>query len=194
MNLDVISDYSIENNPQNDNYLDITIKQTMENTSDEILYMVGTALHIPKELNTKPEETTLYNLVSDTVICFEKHYLDNNSGYGEGFGYYRSSGQTVRTRKDTLLPNQSFNFVFKMTIEPLLDKFEIYPMYLINIETKGERIWPKSIITVNDKLYEGTVNYMKKCGLAIPTYILFSINNGNLSVVSPDDIESTFES
>ena len=193
MGLDVISDYSIKHNQSDSSYLDIEIKQTMTNTTEDTLYMVGIILHIPKVLKTKPNDTKLYNLLSDTVLCKTRYELDNDFGYGEGFGYYRSGGQTISTRKDTLLPKESFNFFFKMTIEPLLEKFEIYPMYLTNIETKGEKIWPGSIITIDGKKYQGDVHYVKFCGLAIPTYILFSINNGELKVVSPDEIEPTFK-
>ncbi|MCK5537083.1 carboxypeptidase regulatory-like domain-containing protein [bacterium] len=192
LGLDVISNYLIEKDSVNSSYLNLRIKQTMKNTYDDTLFMVGIVLHIPKVLNTKPIDTKLYNLISDTVICDERfeYYRDNFRVDGFSMG---ASGQTIITRKDTLLSDESFEFIFEMIIEPLLDKFEIYPMYLVNIETKDRnRMWPASIIIINENKYNGPVNYFKVCGLSIPTYILFSIDNGALRVVSPDDIDPTF--
>jgi hypothetical protein len=193
MGLEVISEYKIEKDTSNSSYINIEIKQTMVNTTEENMNMVGVVLHVPRELNTKPDETNLYQLISDTVISSNKYDLDHDWGFGEGFGLYRSDGQTVTIVKDILMPNTSFEFIFKMTIEPLVDKFEIYPMYQIYFETNGERIWPQSIVTVDDKKYDGNVDYLKVCGLAIPTYILFSIDKEKLRVVSPEEVEPTFK-
>ncbi len=194
MGLEVISEYKIEKDTANLSYLNIEIKQTIINTAQEKMHTVGIALHVPRVLWTKPEDTYLYKLISDTLITdVKKNVIDHNSGIGEGFGFYRSKGQTIKVQKDILQSNNSFEFIIKMTIEPLLEKFEIYPMYVLQFETKGERVWPQSVITVNNKKYEGPVDYLKVCGLSIPTYILFSIDDGNLRVVSPDEIEPTFK-
>jgi hypothetical protein len=67
-----------------------------------------------------------------------------------------------------------------------------YPFHQISAESKGERIWPASIITVGNKNFNGPVNYLRVCGLAIPTYILFSIDNNLLRVVDPKEIEPPF--
>ncbi len=190
--LEVISDYSIKKNLIDSTQLDIQIIQTMQNTGPDTLFWVGVVLYIPKGLNTKPSDTNLYNLISDTVICDIRCDYARDFGRVDGFAV-RGTGQQITTRKDTLLPYQSYNFTYQMIIEPLLDKFEIYPMYIIYIETRGERIWPGSIITINNNRYSGPVQYLKVCGLAIPTYILFSINGDDLQVLSPDDIEPTFK-
>jgi len=191
LGLDVISDYSIEKSSDDSSYLNLQIKQTMVNTTEDTLFMVGIVVFIPRELKYNSNNIKLYNLISDTVI-YERRFEYWDVGRVDGFSM-PANGQQVVTRIDTLLPNNSFSFVYKMIIEPLEDKFEIYPMYLISIDTRGKRIWPKSIITVNGKVYEGNINYMKFCGLSIPTYILFSINNGELKVVSPNDIDPTFK-
>lgn len=191
LNLDIISDYSIERNPNNSSYIDIEIKETKLNTSNDTIYNIGILLHVPRELKINSEWEKLYNLVSDSVITTSIFHLYHKSGLVDGFGN-RSSGHWIWTQKDTLLPNHSFDFLYKMTIEPLMDKFEIYPFHQIRTESKGERIWPASIITFDNKIYTGPVDYLRVCGLALPTYILFSIDKDNLRVVSPDDIEPTF--
>jgi len=191
MGLEVISEYKIEKDTSNSSYINIEIKQTMVNTTKEKMYNLGISLYIPKELSTRKLDTTFYNIIRDTILATKRnsyyYYISKVNGFGMG-----SSGQEFNTISEVLQPNEKFDFSIKMIIEPLVEKFEIYPMYLISFETKGERIWPKSIITSNNKTYNGTVDYLKVCGLAIPTYILFSINNGVLNVVSPDEIEPTF--
>lgn len=195
MGLEVISEYKIEKNTNNASYLDIEIKQTMINKTKEKMYMVGILLYIPQELKAIESDTTLdmYNIIKDTVLSSNKKLAYYHEWVRiDGFGT-RATGQQVTTSSEVLEPNKQFNFIVKMTIEPLVSKFEIYPAYIISFETKGERIWPKSIITVNEKKYKGNVDYLKVCGLSIPTYTLFSINDGVLRVVSPDEIEPTFK-
>lgn len=145
---------------------------------------------MPRE--SELEDIKLYNLVSDTLISKSIHSLYHEGHSSDGFGFPLCLGQWVWTQKDTLLPHQSFELIYKMTIEPLLDKFEIYPFHQIRTESKGERIWPASKITVDNKIYNGPVNYIRVCGLALPTYILFSIDKDNLRVVNPEEIEPTF--
>ncbi|PID58194.1 MAG: hypothetical protein CR986_08220 [Ignavibacteriae bacterium] len=193
LGLDVVSEYKIEKNMIDTSLLDIQIKQTMINTTQEDMYMVEIFLNIPRELNTKPNDTKLYELVSDTVITNLNYYLDHDCGLGEGFGFFRSTGQSIDISNEFLKPQSSFEFTYRMKIKPLIEKFEIYPMYLIHLETKGKRIWPASKITYNKKVYEGKVDYLRVCGLSIPTYILFSIDKDNLRVVSPNEIEPTFK-
>jgi hypothetical protein len=196
--LDIVSDYSIEKDTIDSNYVDIEIKETLQNTTDDTLYRIGTHLFVPRELETQtdpynPRYTVLYNLISDTIISDIRLYLFNNEWTNDGFGFF-AGGQQVEGGGFILLPYQSCQFVFKMTIEPLLDKFEIYPSYGVTFITpNGDRIWPASIITVNDRRYNGQVHYLKECGFVLPTYILFSINHGTLKVVSPDDIVPTFK-
>jgi hypothetical protein len=198
--LEIVSDYSITMNSVNPNYIDIEIKETLRNTTNEMLYGIGTELFVPKNLMTKfdppngSEYTNLYNLVSDNVTSpsNNKFYLYNQYSTGEGFGFF-ATGQQVSTGEFILFPHQSLEFVFKMTIEPLLDKFEIYPTYGFEYMTiGGNRIWPASIITINGKRYDGEVHYLKECDLVLPTFILFSIDNGVFKVASPDDIVPTF--
>jgi hypothetical protein len=198
--LDIVSDYSITKNSVNPNYIDIEIKETLRNTTNEMLYGLGTEIFVPKELVTKfdppngSEWAHLYNLISDTVISppNNKFYLYNQFYTGEGFGF-PALGQQISTGEFILFPHQSLEFVFKMTIEPLLDKFEIYPTYGFEFITiGGNRIWPASIITINGKRYNGEVHYLKECDLVLPTYILFSIDNGVFKVASPDNIVPTF--
>lgn len=191
--LDIISTYSIEKNANNPQYINIEIKETLQNITNDTLYRVSTHLFIPRELKLSPDYTTLYNLISDTIISINKLYLYNNAGTSEGFGFH-AVGQEIESDKFILLPAQSFEFVFKMTIQPLLNKFEIYPSYGITyIRNDDIRIWPASIITVNNKKYAGEVNYLKECTFVLPTYILFSVNKDSLKVVSPDEIEPTFK-
>jgi len=45
---------------------------------------------------------------------------------------------------------------------------------------------------MNGKRYDGEVHYLKECDLVLPTYILFSIDNGVFKVTSPDSIVPTF--
>jgi len=162
----------------------------MTNTTEDTLYMVGLVLFIPRELYEN--DIKLYKLIYDTLIYNDRFEYEEDLGRVDGFSN-GAIGEEIITRKDTLVANESFDFTFRMTIEPLLDKFEIYPMYLVSIETKGERIWPTSIITVDGQKYKRDVHYVKFCDLAIPTYILFSINNGELKVVSPNELEPTFK-
>ncbi|MGD8782654.1 MAG: hypothetical protein PVH88_27325 [Ignavibacteria bacterium] len=190
--LEVTSEYKIERDEENSSYLNLEIKQTMENTTEENMYVVVISLHVPKELRTRTIDTIYYRIISDTMLTDVKksaYYRDTGTIDGFGLG---SIGQNVDIQLDVLRPDESFDFTIKMTIEPLLDKFEIYPSSIISFYTKGERIWPKSIITYNGEEYNGNVGYLELCNLAIPTYILFSINNGELKVVSPDEIEPTF--
>lgn len=195
MGLEVTSEYKIEKDTSDSSYINIEIKQTMLNTTKTKMYAVGILLYIPKELKAKGSTTTLdmYNIIRDTVLSSNKklayyHKWSRIDGFGT-----RATGQQVTTASEVLEPNKQFNFLVKMTIEPLVRKFEIYPAYIISFETKGERIWPKSIITVNEKKYNGHVDYLKVCGLSIPTYTLFSINDEVLRVVSPNEIEPTFK-
>lgn len=197
--LEIVSDYSITKNSVNPNYIDIQIKETLRNTSNQTLYGLGTEIFVPKDLMIKPDPynpgyANLYNLVSENVISSSnnKFYLFDQYGTGDGFGF-GAFGQDVSTDDFVLLPYQSFEFVYKMTIEPLLDKFEIYPSYGFEYVTiGGNRIWPASIITINGKRYDGEVHYLKVCDLVLPTYILFSINHGVFTVTSPDSIVPTF--
>ena len=196
--LEIVSDYSITKNSVNPKYIDIQIKETLRNTSNQTLYGIGTDIFVPKEIMTaNPGNTpyvTFYNLISDNVTSSSnnKFYLYNQEGLADGFGIF-AVGQDVSTYGNILLPHQSFEFVFKMTIEPLLDKFEIYPTNGIEFITiGGNRIWPASIITINGKRYDGEVHYLKQCGLFLPTYILFSIDHGVFTVTSPDSIVPTF--
>ena len=198
--LDIVSDYSIKKDTNNPNYINIEIKETLQNTTNDTLYRVGTHLFVPSELMTKPdpynpEYTSLYRLISDTVISpsDNKCYLYNNAHSSEGFGFF-AGGQEVELGGFILQPNHSYQFTFRMTIEPLLNKFEIYPSYGVTfIKVDNNRIWHVSIITINGKRYDGRVHYLKEVGFVLPTYILFSINNGTLKVVSPEDIEPTFK-
>jgi hypothetical protein len=190
--LEVTSEYKIEWDEENSSYLNLEIKQTMENTTEENMYVVGIFLHVPRELSTRQIDTTYYRIISDTLLTdVEKSAYCRDWGKVDGFGLW-TVGQYVNMQSDVLRPDGSFDFTIKMTIEPLLDKFEIYPSLIISFYTKGERIWPKSIITYNGEENNGNVDYLKAVVLAIPTYILFSINNGELKVVSPDMIEPTF--
>ncbi len=198
LNMDVISDYSIQKDSINPNYLNVEIKQTLQNTSADTIFRIGFLLFVPRELMTKfdlyqPEYTALYDLVSDTVISplDNKCYLYNNSHQNDGFGFF-AGGQEMHPALFVLPPYQSYQFVFKMTIEPLLAKFEIYPSYAANMTIKGNPVWPSSIITINGKKYDGQVHYLRQCSLGMPTYILFSIDNGTFKVVSPNDIVPTF--
>lgn len=192
LGLEVISDYKIERDGTNSSYLNLEIKQTMVNTTEENMYVIGISIHVPKELRTRTIDTTYYNIISDTMLTnVKKAAYYREWGTSDGFGLW-TNGQNVEIQADVLPPGGSFNFNIKMTIEPLLNKFEIYPSSIISFYTKGERIWPKSIITYKGKEYTGHVDYLKAVGLGIPTYILFSINNGELKVVSPDMIEPTF--
>jgi hypothetical protein len=196
--LEVTSEYKIERDEENSSYLNLEIKQTMENTTEENMYVVGIALYVPRRLmtrqidTTRTIDTTYYKIISDTMltdVVKSAYYRDWGKVDGFGLG---SIGQDVNMQSDVLRPDESFDFTIKMTIEPLLDKFEIYPSSIITFDTKSERIWPKSIITYNGEEYNGNVDYLKVCNLGIPTYILFSINNGELKVVSPDMVEPTF--
>lgn len=198
--LDIISDYSIKKDTVDSNYINIEIKETLQNITNDTLYSMGTDLFVPRELETKfdppygSEWTKLYNLISDTVISPGniKCYLYNQHGTGEGFGFF-AVGQEIEVGGFILLPNQSYQFTFKMTIQPLLDKFEIYPSYAVMfIKVDSDRIWPASIITINRKRYNGQVHYLKEVGIVSPTYILFSINKDLLRVLSPDEIVPTF--
>ncbi len=199
LDMDVVSDYSIQKDSVNPNCVDIEIKQTLQNTSSDSIYRIGFLLFVPRELETKfappngSEWTTLYDLISDTVISpsSNKCYLYNTWFQNEGFGF-PARGQEMNPSWFVLPPYQSFQFVFKMTIQPLLDKFEIYPSYAVNMTIKGDPIWPSSVVTVNGKKYDGQVHYLKQCSLGMPTYILFSIDNGTLKVVSPNEIVPTF--
>ncbi|MGD8782655.1 MAG: hypothetical protein PVH88_27330 [Ignavibacteria bacterium] len=186
--LEVTSEYKIERDEENSSYLNLEIKQTMENTTEENMYVVGISLHVPRV----GPSATYYRIISDTLLTnVVKSAYYRDWGTNDGFGLW-TNGQYVNMQSDVLLPDGSFDFTIKMTIEPLLDKFEIYPSSGVMFYTKGERIWPKSIITYNGEEYNGNVDYLELCDFAIPTYILFSINNGELKVVSPDEIEPTF--
>ena len=198
LNMDVTSDYSIQKDSINPNYLNVEIKQTLQNTSSDTISRIGFLLFIPRELMTKfdlyqPEYTILYNLICDTVISppNNKCYLYNTWFQNEGFGF-PARGQEMNPAWFVLPPYQSYQFVFKMTIQPLLDKFEIYPSYAVKMTIKGDPIWPSSIITVNNESFDGQVHYLRQCSLGMPTYILFSIDHGTLKVVSPDNIVPTF--
>jgi len=192
LGLEVTSDYKIEWDEENPTWLNLEIKQTMENTTAENMYEVGILIHIPRELFTRQMDTTCYRIISDVMLTnVKKSAYDRDTGRADGFGL-GSIGQEVTMEEDVLRPGKSFGFTIRMTIEPLLDKFEIYPASLIQFLTKGERIWPKSKITYNGEAYDGHVDYLKICNLGIPTYILFSINNGEIKVASPDEIEPTF--
>jgi len=198
LGLEVTSEYKIEWDEENSTWLNLEMKQTMLNTTAENMYEVGIALHVPRELSTRQIDTTrhidstYYRVISDTMLTkVKKSAYDRDWGRVDGFGL-GSIGQEVTMQEDVLRPGESFGFTIKMTIEPLLDKFEIYPFSLMYFFTKGERIWPQSIITYNGEAYDGHVDYLKLCNLAIPTYILFSINNGEIKVASPDEIEPTF--
>jgi len=200
MDLKIIYDYSIKKHSLNPVRLSLSVKVTMQNCGERSLYTAGVVFHVPKELwtsianDTINSDTKLYNLIEDQVKSSSKKIsLIKYSNYGEGFGFYRSSGQTIEILEDILPPNQSYSFEYSMIIEPVLEKFEIYPMHHIYFEEKGEKVWPESKITVNGANYNGQVNYLKVCGLAIPTYILFSINGDELKVVGPDEIEPTFK-
>ena len=198
MGLEVRSEYQIEWDEENSTWLNLEMKQTMLNTTAENMYEVGILLHVPRELFTRQIDTTrlidstYYRIISDAMLTdVKKSAYDHDWGRGDGFGLM-TIGQEVTMEEDVLRPGESFGFTVKMTIEPLLDKFEIYPASLIQFFTKGERIWPQSIITYNGEAYDGHVDYLKLCNLAIPAYILFSINNGEIKVASPDEIEPTF--
>ncbi len=197
--MDIVLDCSIERDSVDSRYLNIEIKETAKNITNDALSRIGIELFVPRELLTKfdpynPEYTKLYNLVSDTVISpsDNKCYLSNRFGTNDGFGFF-AEGQEMNPSYFILPPHQSYEFVFKMKIEPLLDKFEIYPTYGVTyITTSKDRIWPGSIITLNNNKYQGEVHYLKELGLVMPPYILFSINKDTLRVVSPDDIVPTF--
>ncbi len=199
LNLEVVSDYSITKNSVYPKYIDIQIKETLRNTSNQSLYGIGTHIFVPKKLMIKPDPynsvyANLYNLVTENVTSPSNTKFDilDEFGTGEGFGFF-ATGQFVATGDFVLLPHQSFEFVFKMTIEPLLDRFEIYPSYGFLFITKGgSRIWPTSIVTINGKRYDGEVHYLKVSDLVLPTYILFSIDHGVFTVTSPDSFVPTF--
>jgi hypothetical protein len=188
LGMEVTSEYKIEKDEENPSYLNLEIKQTMENTTDEDMYDIDISIHVPIE----GQSATYYNIISDTLLTdMEKSDYYRGWTTADGFGLF-TNGQDAEIVSDVLHPNESFDFIIKMTIEPLLDKFEIYPSSGAMFYTKGERIWPKSIITYNGEEYNGNVDYLELGEFAGPTYILFSINNGELKVVSPDEIEPTF--
>jgi len=194
---------SIEKDSVDSRYINIEIKETARNITTDTLFRVGLFLFVPRKLQTKydpnyenggSEFTELYNLISDTVISpsNNKCYLLNQIGFSDGFGFH-AIGQDMGPSLFNLQPYQSYEFIFKMKIEPLQDKFEIYPLYGVGyITTSKDRIWPSSIITLNDNKYQGEIHYLKELGLVMPTYVLFSINNDTLRVVNPDDIIPTF--
>jgi hypothetical protein len=177
----------------------LLIKETIKNITNNTLSRLGIFLFVPRELTTKqdpynPEYTKLYNLISDTAISLSdnKCYFYNQYWTGDGFGFF-AGGQDIGPSLFDLPSYQTYEFVFKMKIEPLLDKFEIYPTYGVGyITTSKNRIWPSSIITLNKNKYQGEVHYLKELALVMPTYILFSINKDTLRVVSPNDIVPTF--
>ncbi len=196
LDMDVISDYSIKKDAVNPGLLDVEIKQTLQNTSSDSIYRIGFSLAVPRELMTKWDPsvyTSLYNLISDTVVSSVENesVLWNNSYGTDGFGFFCAQ-ETMGPGWFILLPHQSYQFEFKMTMQLLLDKLEIYPSYLDNLTMKGGiPIWPSSIITVNGKRYDGQVHYLRQASLGMPTYILFSIDHGTLKVTSPDKIVPT---
>jgi flagellar hook assembly protein FlgD len=199
--MEVALNCSIERDSVDSRYINIEIKETARNITNDTLSRIGIELFVPRELETKfdppngSEFTKLYNLISDTIISPDnnKCHLYNQWGTNEGFGFW-AEGQEMNPSYFVLPPHQSYEFVFKMKIEPLLEKFEIYPTYGVTyITTTMDRIWPASIITLNNNKYQGEVHYLKEFGLVMPTYILFSINKDTLRVVSPDDIEPTFK-
>lgn len=198
LDMDVISDYSIQKDSIDSGYIDVEIKQTLQNTSSDSIYRIDFLLFVPRELMTQSDPTSqkfteLYNLISDTAISpgTNKCYLVNDLFRGDGFGFF-AGGQEMGPNWFVLPPYQSYQFIFKMKIQPLLNKFEIYPLYLVSMTMKGNPIWPSSIITINGKRFEGRVHYLRQCTLGMPTYILFSIDNGTYKVVSPNDIVPTF--
>lgn len=198
LDMEVISDYSIQKDSFNPDYLNVEIKQTLQNTSSDTISRIGFLLLVPRVLMTKfdlhqPEYTSLYDLISDTVIDppDNKCYKTEGSYRADGFGFF-AGGQEMGPGVFILPPYQSYQFIYRMTIQSLLDKFEIYPWYLVSMTTKGSPIWPSSTITVNDQKFDGQVHYLRQCSLGMPTYILFSIDNGAFKVVSPDDIVPTF--
>ena len=199
LDMDVVSEYSIQKDSVNPNYIDIEIKQTLQNTGIDTLFRVGFLLDVPRKLETKyappdgSEFSTLYNLISDTVIGSPdmKCYLAEGICRADGFGFF-ACGQEMGPAAFILPPHQSYQFVYRMTIQPLLEKFEIYPWYLMSMSIKGNPLWPSSIITVNNKRFDEQVHYLRQCSLGMPTYVLFSIDKGTLKVVSPDDIVPTF--
>ena len=197
--MEVALNFSIARDSVDSSYIDIEIKETARNITSDTLSLVHLDLFVPKELDTNPdpystEGTDLYNLVSDTVISSNNNEITliNQLLTTDGFGFF-ADGQYINTNRFNLPPYQSYEFVFKMKIEPLLDKFEIYPAYGVGyITTTKDRIWPSSIITLNNNKYQGEVHYLKRFELPMPTYILFSINKDTLRVVSPDSLVPTF--
>lgn len=178
--LDVLCDYQIDTN-RND-YLDIYIKKSFKNISNDTLFNVGIILFVPKEMAQNSCNEKLYNIVSDTVICSENFERENNIFTIDGFAK-PAIGQEIRTSKEFLAPNASFDLVYKMKIKSLLESYNIYPMHLISFVSKSKRIWPQSEIVINNKEYTGSVRYIKEIGVAVPTYTLFSISGKNSKII-----------
>jgi len=199
LNMDITSEYAIARDSLHPTFTNIEIKQTLQNTSSDTIYRIGFLLFVPRRLMTKfdpytPQYATLYNLVTDTVIspASNRCYLYRQWSQQEGFGF-NAIGQEMNPARFDLPPYQAYQFVYRMQIETVLDKFEIYPSYVINMMSRGDRIWPGSIISIGTSRFQGPVGYLRECGLSTPAFIVFTIDHGALKVANPDNIAPTLK-
>ena len=179
-----------ESEPQQ---FDITIHEILENISNDSLFNISLILHVPRTLYFKSEkQLTLYNTVSDSVYTSANSCYISYLGRLDGYRHATVESPEITIYKKELPPGDRFDLYYEMKITCMQEKFEIYPLYLVYYVTKGDRIWPASNILIDSELYNGHVDYLYKCNLAIPTYIVLAIDHGNYEVVDPDSIVPTF--
>jgi len=193
LNLKILTIFEVKNIESDNQIFQVSIHEIMENTSKDTLFNVNLALHIPRILFLKSEtEIELYTIQSENLSSNILKSAIFHWGRGDGFGHGTIDSPEITVLQDTLLPFNKIDFLYEMNIQCLQEKFEIYPWYLVFYETLGKRIWPSSKIKINSAFYNGHVDYLYKCNLSIPTYILLAIDKKKYKISDPDNITPTF--
>jgi len=201
----ILFDNSIKKNNTDTTLIDARIKVTIKNTGIDTLYDVRFLLKIPRILRdysyNNRDYIYLYDLIDDTLYnkipnsdLFQLYYRNDSRG-SDGFWNPAYTSQEIKTQIDSLGANDSLSFIYEMTINPLYNKFEIYPTLLIFFEQPTDnKIWQESIITILDKKiqYSGKINYLRAAGISSPSYILFKIDGDSLGVMSPEETDTSF--
>ncbi len=177
--LEIISKFNIEKNKTNPSYIDIRIEQTLTNKTKNTLITPFLVFFFPSNYTFSAD----YDIIFE-MITYKGKYLAFDNVSIDGFGR-RRYGKFYDFFKEKLLPNESIHFTIRETIKPLKNTLFLYPtnlLYFTSVE--DEKIWNGNSIKANNQEYKGRKGYMKLCSrIVIPTYILFSINNGELKVI-----------